>query len=174
MFEKCIKCDRLGKSCVPNLMTLSFSDLIQWCIKSQKYLEWTNQVLADKSKVPVGTINRIKAGDYLDCKYSTIRNILITLIGGTTDEFPCTEQVEKDLKQLEVLEQQTAKLSAVEKENKALKLRLSKIDEQHRKDIRAVKEEYQEQLAFLKDELKAWRYWHQKEGSGQNGNKSNN
>ena len=99
MFEKCIKCDRLGESCVPNLMILPFPDLIQWCIKRQKYLEWTNQALADKSKVPVGTINRIKAGDYLDCKYSTIRNLLIALVGGTTDEFPCNAQVEKELKQ---------------------------------------------------------------------------
>lgn len=165
MFEKCIKCERLGENCVPNLMLLPFSDLIQWCNKRQKYLEWTNQKLADKSKVPIGTINRIKAGDYLDCKYSTIKNILITLIGGTTDEFPCNEQVERNLKQLEQLEQQTAKLSAIEKENKALKTKLNKIDEQHRKDIRAVKEEYQEQITFLKDELKAWRSWHQKRGS---------
>lgn len=162
MFEKCIKCERLGENCVPNFMLLPFPDLIQWCNKRQKYLEWTNQTLADRSKVPIGTINRIKAGDYLDCKYSTIKHILITLIGGTTDEFPCTEQVERNLKQLEQMEQQTAKLAAVEKENKALKLRLNKIDEQHRKDIRVIKEEYQEQIDFLKDELKAWRSWQQK------------
>lgn len=162
MFEKCIKCDRLGQNCVPNLMLLPFPDLIQWSVKRQKYLEWTNQMWADKSKVPVGTINRIKAGDYLDCKYSTIKNLLIALIGGTTEEFPCMEQMEKELKQLELFEQQSAKLVAAEKEVKALKVRLNKIDEQHRKDIRAVKEEYQEQLTFLKDELKAWRTWHQK------------
>lgn len=162
MFEKCIKCTRIGESCVPNLMLLPFPSLIQWCTARQKYLGWTNQALADRSKVPVGTINRIKAGDYMDCKYSTIKNILIALIGGTTDEFSCTEQVEKDLKQLEYLEQQTAKLSAAEKENEALKTRLEAIDEQHRKDIRAIKEEYMEQIAFLKDELKAWRSWHQK------------
>lgn len=121
MFEKCIKCNRLGESCVPNLMILPFSDLIQWWDKRQKYLGWTNQVLADKSKVPVGTINRIKAGDYQDCKYSTIRNILITLIGGTTDEFSCTEQVEKELKHLEQLQQQTEKLASLEKEMSILR-----------------------------------------------------
>jgi predicted transcriptional regulator len=97
-------------------MLLPFSDLLQWWNKRQKYLEWTNQTLSDKSKVPVGTINRIKAGDYLDCKYSTIKNILIALIGGTTDEFSCTEQVEKELKHLEQLQQQTEKLSSLEKE----------------------------------------------------------
>lgn len=161
MFEKCIKCNRIGESCVPNLMLLPFSDLIQWCTKRQKHLEWTNQTLADKSKVPLGTISRIKAGDYLDCKYSTIKNILIALIGGTTDEFPCTEQVEKELRHLEQFEQQAAKLSAVEAENERMKARFHQIDEQHREDIRAIKEEYQEQITFLKEELKAWRSWHQ-------------
>lgn len=158
MFEKCIKCARMGESCVPNLMLLPFSDLIQWCIKRQRHLEWTNQTLADKSKVPVGTINRIKAGED-DCKYSTIRNILIALIGGTTDEFPCTEQVEKELRNLEQLEQQAAKLTAVEKENEMLKNRLRQIDEQHRQDIRTIRAEYQEQITFLKDELIARRNW---------------
>ena len=163
MFDKCIPCNRIGKSCVPNLWLLPFSELIKWCIKRQKHLGWTNQVWADKSNVPVGTINRIKAGEYADCKYSTIKNLAIALIGGTTDEFSCTEQVEKELRQMEQLEQQAAKLTAVEAENAMLKEQLHKIDEQHRKDIRAVKEEYQEQLTFLKDELKAWRSWHQKQ-----------
>lgn len=160
MFEKCIKCNRMGESCVPNLMLLPFSDLMQWCTKRQKHLEWTNQALAEKSKVPVGTINRIKAGEYLDCKYSTIKNILIALIGGTTDEFACTEQVEKELRQMEQLEQQAAKLSITEAENKMLKDRLAQIDDLHRQDIRAVKEEYQETISFLKDQLRAWQAVH--------------
>lgn len=147
---------------MPNIMLLPFSDLIQWCTKRQKYLEWTNQTLADKSKVPVGTINRIKAGDYLDCKYSTIKNILIALIGGTTDEFSCTEQVERELKQLADLEKQNETLSVLAKENEDLKARLATLDEQHRNDIRAIKSEYMTQITFLMDELKAWRTLHQK------------
>lgn len=162
MFEKCIKCNRMGENCVPNLMLLPFADLMQWCAKRQKHLAWSNQILADKSKVPLGTINRIKAGEE-DCKYSTIRSILIALIGGTTDEFACTEQVERELQQMEQLEKSAAKLSVVETENEMLKDRLLKSDEQHRQDIRAIKEEYQEQITFLKDELKAWRAWHQKQ-----------
>jgi len=163
MFAKCIPCNKIGVSCVPNLMLLPFPELIQWCIKRQRYLGWSNQVLADKSHVPVGTINRIWAGDYLDCKYSTMRSLLIALIGGTSDEFSCTEQVEIELKQKEQLEQSVAKLSAIEAENEKLKERLRQIDELHRQDIRAVREEYQEQIVFLKDELKAWRSWHQKQ-----------
>ena len=159
MFGKCIKCGRLGESCVPNLMLLPFAELMQWCAKRQKHLEWTNQTLSDKSKVPLGTISRIKGGDYLDCKYSTIKNILITLIGGTTDEFSCTEQVERELRQMEEFEKQAEKASALEKENEALKCRLGALDELHRNDIRAVREEYLEQIAFLKEQLKAWQSW---------------
>lgn len=150
MFEKCIKCTRIGESCVPNLMLLPFADLMQWCTKRQKHLEWTNQMLADNSNVPVGTINRIKAGEYGDCKYSTIQHIVIALIGGTTGEFACTDYIEN-------LEQQAAKLSAVEAENAMLKDRLNKIDEQHRNDIRIIKEEYREQVCFLREELKSRR-----------------
>lgn len=156
MFEKCITCTRLGESCVPNIMLLPFADLIHWCITRQKHLKWTNQTLAEKSKVPIGTINRIKAGDYLDCKYSTIKNLLLALIGGTTDEFPCNAQVERELMQMEALEKQAEKVSAVEKENEALKAKLDSLDELHRADVRAIKAEYQEQIAFLKEQLKAW------------------
>lgn len=172
MFDKCIKCPKIGESCVPNLWLLPFPELVKWCIKRQKHLGWTNQQLADhpKCQVPVGTINRIWGGDYFDCRFSTIKCVLITLIGGTTDEFSCTEQVENELRNLEKLEQQAAKLSVAEAENERLRDRLKQvddllrqIDEQHRKDIRVIKEEYQEQISFLKDELKAWRSWHQKQ-----------
>jgi predicted transcriptional regulator len=146
----------MGESCVPNLMLLPFADLIQWIDKRQKHLGWSNQTLADKSNVPVGTIKRIKAGEYMDCKYSTIKSILIALMGGTTDEFACTELVERELRNMEQLEQQAAKLSATEAENERLKERLEQIDVLHRNDIRAIREEYQEQIAFLKEQLKAW------------------
>lgn len=157
MFEKCITCGRMGESCVPNLWLLPFPELIQWCVKRQKHLGWTNQTWADKSTVPVGTINRIKAGEYMDCKYSTIKNLALALIGGTKDEFSCTEQVEKELKNLERYEQQAAKLAAVEAENERFKARFAQIDEQHRQDIRAVQAEYKETIAFLRDELKSRR-----------------
>ena len=128
MFAKCIPCNKIGVNCVPNLMLLPFSELIKWCIERQKYLGWTNTILSEKSNVPVGTINRIWAGENPDCKYSTIKNILIALIGGTKDEFSCTEQVVNELKNMERLEQQAAKLSVVEAENERLINRFKEID----------------------------------------------
>lgn len=129
MFDKCLKCERIGESCVPNLMLLPFSELIQWCNKRQKHLEWSNQTLANNSKVPIGTINRIKAGEYLDCKYSTIKHLLIALIGGTTDEFSCTEQVTRELRQIEELEEKAAKFTEIEAENEKLKAELLSLKE---------------------------------------------
>ena len=129
MFDKCIKCSRIGESCVPNLMLLPFHDLIEWCNMRQKYLGWSNQMLADKSTVPIGTINRIKEGKYDDCKYSTIKHLVIALIGGTTDEFSCNEQITRELQQKEWLEQQTAKLTAIETENMMLKMELKHKEE---------------------------------------------
>lgn len=170
-FEKCIKCDRMGESCVPNLMLLQFSDLLIWWDKRQKHLKLSNQDIADMSNVPVGTIKRIKAGEHPDCRYSTIKSILIALIGGTKDEFACTEQVEKELQQMEKLERQAEQLSTVEKENRSLKEQLSKIDETHRNDIRVIRDEYnarmqeyREQVAFLREQLRAWRTVNEKKG----------
>ena len=157
MFEKCITCKIIGERCVPNLWQLPLPELMQWLIKFQKHLGWSNQKWADESNVPVGTINRMKAGDYTDCKYSTIRSLAISVMGGAKDEFSCTEQVEKELRQMEQLEQQAAKMSSVEAENAALKERFAHLDELYRQELRAVKAEYQEEIAFLRDELKARR-----------------
>ena len=135
MFDKCIKCTRMGESCVPNLMLLPFHDLLMWIDKRQKHLGWTNQVLADRSDVPLGTISRIKAGEHEDCRYSTMRHILIALIGGTSDEFSCTEMVERELAQKEEYARQAATVDGIMRENAALKA----------------------QVEFLMDEVKAWR-----------------
>ena len=163
-FEKCITCHKIGVSCVPNLMLLPFEDLLVWWDKRQKYLEWSKQDLADRSNVPIGTIKRIKAGEHPDCRYSTIKSILITLIGGTTDEFACSDRLESDLKEIERLKEHADKLSFVEQENAELKETLRHIEEKNRADIRAIREEYREQIAFLKDQLKAWQTVNEKKG----------
>lgn len=116
MFEKCINCDRLGQDCMPNLMQLSFADLLKWMEKRQKYLGWTNQRLYEESTIPLGTITRIKSGDYDDCRYYTIRRILVALIGGVADEFPCKEKLERELQRVESLEKQAMRVAELEKE----------------------------------------------------------
>ncbi len=152
MFSACVKCDRVGQDCVPNLMALPFPDLLEWWKERQRFLGWTNQVLSDKSNIPIGTINRIKAGED-DCRYSTMRAIIHALLGGYSVEFPCQKKLDQEFAHIEALEKQNAELMA---KNEELLAKLSTIDETHRNDIRVIMSEYREEKAFLIEQLRAW------------------
>lgn len=152
MFNRCITCERLGQDCVPDFMRLSFAEVLDWWKARQKHLGWSNQVLSEKSKIPVGTINRIKAGEE-DCRYSTMRSILHALMGGYAAEFPCQKKLDQEFAHIEMLEKQNMELVT---RNEELTAKMSGIDELHRNDIRAIKAEYQEEIAFLKEQLRAW------------------
>lgn len=156
MFEKCLKCERLGQDCMPNLMQLSFADLLKWWDSRQRLLGWTNQRLADESTIPLGTIARIKGGDNDDCRYYTIRKILLALIGGIADEFPCKEKMERELQHKETLEKQAARAGELEAENARLKDYITRIEDLHNQEMHSMREEYREEIQFLKEQLRAW------------------
>lgn len=161
MFTKCRACDHPPEDCAMKLLLLPFPEFVAWLNKFKKDYSVSNQKIADWCATPVGTIGRIAAGDE-DCKFSTFQAISISVLEKMRAEFPCPEFV-PTVQHLELLEQQAAKLASVEKENEALKEKLDKIDEIHRSDILAVREEHKkqiddknEQIAFLKEQLKAW------------------
>lgn len=147
VFDRCISCERLGQDCMPNLFELSWPDLLKWWKERQKFLGWTNQVLYEKSGVPLGTINRIKAGED-DCKYSTMRMIIHALTGGYAIEFPCQKKLDAEFAHIETLEKQCAELTST---NEGLLSRLQTIEETHRSDILAIIAEYKERIDFLKE-----------------------
>lgn len=160
MFDRCITCERIGQDCVPDLLSLSWPDLMAWWKKRQAFLDWTNQVLSDKSKVPVGTINRIKAGED-DCRYSTMRSIIHALMGGYSVEFKCQKRLDQEFAHFEELEKQCNELTGVNGELVA-KIRAAeemlKTSEANlhgtRKDLdhaRALHEEAHKQVAYLLD-----------------------
>ena len=111
MFDRCITCERIGQDCVPNLLALPWPDLLDFWKKRQKHLDWSNQVLSDKSKIPVGTINRIKAGED-DARYSTMSSIIHALLGGQSVEFPCQKKLDQEFAHFEMLEKQCAELTS--------------------------------------------------------------
>lgn len=156
MFDRCITCERIGHDCVPDLFVLDFPDLLAWCKKRQKFLCWTNQTLSDKSNIPVGTINRIWAGEE-DCRYSTIRHILHALMGGYSLDFPCRNVLDQELAAIETLRAQNADLSC---RNDELSAKLSAIEDLHRNDVRAIIAEYREEVSFLKEQLRVWQRDH--------------
>jgi transcriptional regulator with XRE-family HTH domain len=163
MFDRCIGCDRLGKDCVPNLMALPFPDLMNWWKKRQALLDWTNQELADKSGIPVGTINRIRKGED-DPRYSTMRSIIHALMGSHSAEFPCQKKLDAEFAHIEELEKHCIELTL---EKEALLAKLQTLAELHRNDMLAIREEYQERIELLKanNAILRWQCIHQQENT---------
>ena len=146
MFDRCIGCERLGKDCGSNLLSLSFHDLLAWWKKRQALLGWTNQVLSEKSNIPVGTIARIKSGED-DCKYSTMRSVIHALMGGNPAEFPCQKKLDQEFAHIEELEKRLAEVTA---ERNYLLTKQVNITEEHHADMLAIRNEYQEQIDMLR------------------------
>lgn len=130
MFDKCVTCERIGQDCVPNLLALPWPELLDFWKKRQAFLGWSNQVLSDKSKIPVGTINRIKAGED-DARYSTMRSIIHALMGGHSAEFPCQKKLDQEFAHFESLEKQCEALAG---ENEALITKMQAIEEAQKSD----------------------------------------
>lgn len=147
MFDRCIGCERLGQDCVPNLLALPWPDLLNWWKKRQALLGWTNQTLYEKSGIPVGTLNRIKNGED-DCKYSTMRSVIHALLGSYSVEFPCQKKLDQEFAHIEELERQCLDLKL---EKETLLAKQQSLAELHRNDMLAIRAEYQEQIALLKE-----------------------
>ena len=130
MFDRCIACERLGQDCAPNLLSLPWQDLLAWWKKRQAFLGWSNQVLSDKSNIPVGTINRIKAGED-DCRYSTMRSIIHALMGSYSVEFPCQKKLDQEFAHIETLEKQCIELTST---NECLSAQMKAIEELHKSE----------------------------------------
>lgn len=146
MFDRCIGCERIGQDCVPNLLALPWTDLLAWWKKRQALLGWTNQVLYEKSGIPVGTINRIKNGED-DARYSTMRSIIHALLGSYSVEFPCQKKLDAEFAHIEELEKRCLELSL---EKEALLTRLQTLAELHRSDMQEIRNEYIGQIDLLK------------------------
>lgn len=130
MFDRCITCERIGQDCVPNLLALPWPDLLDFWKKRQAFLGWSNQTLSDKSKIPVGTINRIKAGED-DARYSTMRSIIHALLGGQSVEFPCQKKLDQEFAHFETLDKQCAELTST---NECLASQMKAMEEEHKKE----------------------------------------
>jgi hypothetical protein len=91
MREKCKNCVRPTKACISYLMTLSTKEMLEWCRIWKEKLGWSNATLAEKSRVPKGTIDRVLSlaktgGDTSEVKLSTVRPIICALIGCSIEE----------------------------------------------------------------------------------------
>lgn len=149
-YFKCLSCVRFRKDC-GGIPTRGM-DLQEWCeymrdVKDSAHL--TNAYIAKEADVSIKTIERIMAINIeQDIMRATARRIELVVVG-PVGEHDC--DVDRDGGKT------VDRINKLLTENEQIKEQLRQKDEQHRQDIRAVKAEYQEQIAFLRDELKAWR-----------------
>ena len=121
VFEKCIKCDRLGKDCVPNVFIMHMDEIREWARKLKAYKRMSNAELSKRSGVPKGTIDMHfsnKTPYSADVNYSTFAPILCALIGCDNHEMPCPaerKESEEENERIEYFKEQmriTQKTSA--------------------------------------------------------------
>ena len=150
-YFRCLSCPRFRNTC-GGRPTRGY-DLQTWCeyirdVRDAFHLKNAN--IAKDADVSIKTIEKVIAiNTEQDIMRATARRIELAVIGPVGDH-TCYLDYEG--------ENDSERIADLRKENEMLKERLQQIDELHRRDIRAVKEEYQEQIAFLRDELKARRH----------------
>ena len=131
--EKCIRCTEPKKNCnAVGLLALPAAELVPLCKKRKQFLGMTAQALADKSKVPIGTVNRFFSGDLADFRYDTAHNIVCALWEGSASE--CCEDAkagdDSEVKMLrEIVRHQAATIEHNERQIQRLRDQIDRKDE---------------------------------------------
>lgn len=90
MYSECLKCTKLGSGCDgPNFWAMSPEMLVKWITARMKDMGITNQFLSDRSGVPKGTIDAIRAGKRENFEFNTLQPILQVLVGTSWGSDPC-------------------------------------------------------------------------------------
>lgn len=129
MFEKCVDCAKMGKTCGgPDFYLLSAEELISWCKRRKEYLHLSNAKIAEAANMSRGTVDNLFANTHADFRYETIRPVLQVLISKTGVQDPCGAPEDEE----------TAKIKSdyerMRAENEQLKRELEREREQHQQD----------------------------------------
>ncbi len=147
MFDKCATCAHSGKDCIPHLMALAATDLITWCKERKKILDLSNAVIAERSGVPKGTIDRIFGKEiYTEFRFTTIQPILRVLTGCTEKDLECAEIITPDQKLINENALLKEHIEGLEKENAYLKGH----EKRYEQDFDKMQAQYQDNTKALR------------------------
>ena len=139
MYSECLKCAKLGNGCDgPNFMAMSPEMLVKWISARMTSLGLTNQRVADKSGVPKGTIDSIRAGKRYNFEFNTLQPILQYLVGSSWGGDPCPFPPDVTV--------------GIVEENNKLTERCIQLAEQI-SELRDLVATYKDQVAFYKKEV---------------------
>lgn len=158
MYSECLTCHKLGNGCDgPNFMAMSPEMLAKWIGSRMKIINMTNQVLSDKSGVPKGTIDSLRAGKRYNFEFNTLQPILQVLVGASWGSDPCPFPPDTKEHLEAELAKQTEKSKALAEQLVEAKGVMSLYRDQtarYKKDLAAANKklkEYEKQLAALKN-----------------------
>lgn len=115
MYEKCLKCNHLGRDCFPNLYVMPVEDMREFAIKLKKERNLSNAKISKISGISKGTIDSSFSNKDGDIHYTTFAPILCTLLQSDWEESPCPQFIvnsDKDNETIERLEKENAELKA--------------------------------------------------------------
>jgi len=140
---------------IPNFMSLTSDELIDWCIVRYERLKathgLTHQALAEAANMPKGTVDRLLAGNYRDFKYSTIQPLISAML--RQDE-PVIEIEPEDAEQVEEAQELLIgyQMTLREKNSQIPQLleHIVRMEDTHAKTISDFREDSQRKVDYLK------------------------
>lgn len=155
MIEKCANCVRPGKNCIPQILSFSAVDLLQWCKERKKFLNLSNAEIAEKANVPKGTVDRLfSSHEYTEYRFSSIQPIICLLIGCEPEDLNCEDQNSNNDVLQEQIKQKDEQLSALEDENRRTKERMEMMEQQFREYSDKTRNEHADTLKFFRNQVK--------------------
>lgn len=146
-YNICISCPKLGQTCDgPNFLAMSVERWCEWCHFRKDFLGWKNSYIADKAGVSKMSVDRIMTGDVKDLRITTMQAVTRALVNGTWGQSPCVLVTETE-KEIYVDN------PVIVAQCQHLQNSLDKLSEDYRAELAYVREEAQNKINFLRDQV---------------------
>ena len=146
-YNICISCPKLGQTCDgPNFLAMSVERWCEWCHLRKDFLGWKNSYIADKAGVSKMSVDRIMAGDVKDLRITTMQAVTRALVNGTWGQSPCVLVTETE-KEIYVDN------PVIVAQCQHLQNSLDKLSEDYRAELAYIREEAQNKINFLRDQV---------------------
>ena len=146
-YNICISCPKLGQTCDgPNFLAMSVERWCEWCHLRKDFLGWKNSYIADKAGVSKMSVDRIMTGDVKDLRITTMQAVTRSLVNGTWGQSPCVLVTETE-KEIYVDN------PVIVAQCQHLQNSLDKLSEDYRAELAYVREEAQNKINFLRDQV---------------------
>lgn len=146
-YNICISCPKIGQTCDgPNFLAMSVERWCEWCRLRKDFLGWKNSYIADKAGVSKMSVDRIMAGDVKDLRITTMQAVTRALVNGAWGQSPCVLVTETE-KEIYVDN------PVIVAQCQHLQNSLDKLSEDYRAELAYVREEAQNKINFLREQV---------------------